>query len=96
VPSRRRLATAISGPEARITLGVEDIPALCAATGATRFVPHGQFQFARGEFACSSELNDRLQLAMAAYRPETQTCALKIGQGVSLDAQMAGMPGALA
>jgi L-ascorbate metabolism protein UlaG (beta-lactamase superfamily) len=82
-------AFALARPEARITLGVEDIPALCAATGATRFVPYGQFQFARGELACSSALSDRLAQTMAASRCEAQVCALKIGQGVSLDAEMA-------
>ena len=93
--SRAPEAFALARPEARITLGVEDIPALCAAMGATRFVPYGQFQFVRGELACVSSINDRLAQAMAASGCETQVCALKIGEGVSLDADMAAMTGAL-
>jgi len=88
-------AFALARPEARITLGVDDIPALCAATGATRFVPYGQFQFVRGQPACVDDLSDRLRQAISAARPETQVCALEIGQGVSLDAEMTAVSGAL-
>jgi L-ascorbate metabolism protein UlaG (beta-lactamase superfamily) len=88
-------AFALARREARITLGVEDIPALCAATGATRFLPYGQFQFVRGEPAVVSSLSDRLARAMAAARPETAVCALEIGQGLSLDPGGGPIAGAL-
>jgi L-ascorbate metabolism protein UlaG (beta-lactamase superfamily) len=88
-------AFALTRREARVTLGVEDIPALCAATGATRFVPYGQFRFARGEPACLGGLTDRLARALADARPETAVCALDIGQGVSLDPGRAAIAGTL-
>jgi hypothetical protein len=85
----------LARPEARITLGADDIPRLCAATGATRFIPYGQFRFARGELACDARLNDRIAQAMGAARPETRVCPLEIGQGLSLDADMAVVSAAL-
>ncbi|HVU52075.1 MAG TPA: MBL fold metallo-hydrolase [Polyangia bacterium] len=88
-------AFALARREARVTLGVEDIPALCAATGATRFLPYGQFRFARGEPACLSGLVDRLARTLASARPETAVCALAIGQGLSLDPGGAAIAGAL-
>ncbi len=84
--NRASEAFALARPEARITLGVDDIPALCAATGATRFIPYGQFQFVRGMPGCLSELGDRLARTLSAVRPDTEVCALDIGQGVPLGA----------
>jgi L-ascorbate metabolism protein UlaG (beta-lactamase superfamily) len=87
--NRATEAFALARPEARITLGVEDIPVLCTATGARRFVPYGQFQFTRGQPACNPRLTARLAQALrAAGGDETKLCALEIGQGLSLGASL--------
>ena len=93
--NRSSEAFALARREARITLGVEDVPVLCSATGASRFIPYGQAQFVRGELACASDVKDRLEQSMATARCEAQLCALTIGQGVSLDAEMAPITGTL-
>jgi hypothetical protein len=94
--NRASEAFSLARPEARTTLGVDDIPQLCAITGARRFIPYGQFKFARGDLACSSGVTDRLAEVLAASRSEAHVCRLAVGQGLSLDSEMAVVTGALA
>jgi hypothetical protein len=75
-------------PERRVTLAVEDLPALARAAGARALVLYGQFSFERGKPAVAPELVARAREILAKESPGVRLCDLRIGDGLSCDGRV--------
>jgi len=71
-------AFALLDPARRVTLAVEDLPALVRASGAGAVILHGQFQLRPGEPAVDPAIVERTRKVVEVPVP-----ALRVGEGVS-------------
>jgi L-ascorbate metabolism protein UlaG (beta-lactamase superfamily) len=73
-------------PERRVTLDVEDLPALVRAAGARHLALYGQFVFGRAMPAVSPALVARARELLAEQAPGVVLRELRIGEGIGVGA----------
>ena len=79
-----RRALELLRPEARVTLGEEDLAPLCRAAGARRLLLYGQFSWERDAPSVEPALVARVRARLATAAPEVQLFAPAVGEGISL------------